>query len=321
VGGKSLAHGGHRGSRFAALFEPVSTRLKAVAMLARTLKEQFVAAIQRMMRPVVRQLIAYGVSYPAFSRIIKRVYLDVAEQEFALPFKQQTDSRLSLVTGINRKEIAQLRRRKKTAAAPEVEDTLVTHVIGRWMAGPPYAATDGTPQQLPYESDAADTASFARLVRELGTDIPVRSVLDELLRVGAVALRSNGDVVLQQEAHIPADAGKLTLLGSDPAELFSTIVHNIEHPDAPRPQRKVVYDNIGSEALPELRVAARDLAEEFVRRANALLVACDRDRNPQAPSGQRTRVVLATHYFEEQAVAPDHTEDDRPVSGRTRRSQ
>jgi len=292
-------------------------------MLARTLKQQFVAAIQRMMRPVVRQLIAYGVSYPAFSRIIKRVYLDVAEQEFALPFKQQTDSRLSLVTGINRKEIAQLRRRKPPAAA-EVEDTLVTHVIGRWMAGTPYASADGKPRQLPYESDAGDATSFTRLVREIGTDIPVRSVLDELLRVGAVALRADGTVVLRQEAHIPADAGKLTLLGSDPSELFSTIVHNIEHPDAPRPQRKVVYDNIGSEALPELRAAARQLAEEFVRRANALLASFDRDRNPKAAGGQRTRVALAAHYFEEEATAPeppDQTEDARPVSRRTRRSQ
>jgi hypothetical protein len=293
-------------------------------MLARTLKQQFVAAIQRMMRPVVRQLIAYGVSYPAFSRIIKRVYLDVAEQEFALPFKQQTDSRLSLVTGINRKEIAQLRRRRTNPAAPEVEDTLVTHVIGRWMAGAPYATADGKPRQLPYESDAGDAASFARLVREMGTDIPVRSVLDELLRLGAVVLRADGDVVLQQEAHIPADAGKLTLLGSDPSELFSTIVHNVEHPDAPRPQRKVVYDNIGSEALPELRAAARQLAEEFVRRANALLASYDRDRNPQAAGGQRTRVVLAAHYFEEEATAPeppDQTEDARPAPGRIRRSQ
>ncbi|MFN8628547.1 MAG: DUF6502 family protein [Candidatus Binatia bacterium] len=295
-------------------------------MLPRALKQQFVVAIERMMRPVVRQLIAYGVSYPAFSRIVKQVYFDVAQQEFALSFKQQTDSRLSLVTGIHRKEIAELRRRGQAPRTPEVEDTLVTHVIGRWMAGPPYADTDGTPRRLAYEAGAPRGPSFARLVRELGTDIPVRSVLDELLRVGAVNFSGDGDVVLLQEAHIPAGdaAGKLTLLGSDPAELFSTIVHNLEHPDAPRPQRKVVYDNIGAEALPEVRAAARRLAEDFIRRANSLLAAHDRDRNPRAAGGPRTRVVLAAHYFEEGVASPEpppSKQDARPTPGRIRRSQ
>lgn len=295
-------------------------------MLSRSAKTQFAAAIQRLLRPIVRQLIAYGISYPAFSRMVKEVYVEVAEQDFALPFKSQTDSRLSLVTGINRKEISQLRRRKATVRAPqEVEDTLVTHVIGRWMAGPPYANKDGTAHPLPYETDPPQAASFARLVRDLGADVPVRSVLDELLRIGAVELLPDGTVVLRQEAHIPAENfdGKLTLLGTDPAELFATIVHNIEHPDAPRLQRKVVYDNIGAEGISALRAAARQTGETFIRRANQLLAEYDRDRNPHAPAGKRMKVVLGAYYFEEEAapsvppVAPPAERSAAP--GRIRR--
>lgn len=291
------------------------------------LKEQFAAAVQRMMRPVVRQLITYGISYPAFSRVVRQLYFNVAEQEFTLPFKRQTDSRIALLTGINRKEIAELRRHKeKPTPIPEVEDSLMTHVIGRWMA-PPYADTDGNPQRLPYEIDDPQGVSFAHLVREATTDIPVRSVLDELVQTGAVSLLADGHVVLQREAHVPAAdaAAKLTLLGSDPAELFSTIVHNIEHADAPRLQRKVVYDNVGSDALAELQASARRLGETFIRRANALLASRDRDRNPQAPGGQRSRVVLGTYYFEETVAtalepAPPGP-DDCPAPQRMRRPQ
>lgn len=297
-------------------------------MLARPLKEQFLVAIRRMLRPVVRQLIAYGVSYPAFNKLVRELYIDVAEQHFALPFKRQTDSRLALVTGINRKEVSQLRRRKATAgAAVEVEDTAVTHVIGRWMAGPPYADAGGHPYRLPYEASTARAPSFARLVRDLGVDVPVRSVLDELLRTGAVELLPAGDVQLVKEAHIPAPdtEGKLTLLGSDPAETFSTIIHNIEHPDTPWLQRKVVYDNIGSDALPELGEATRALGEEFVRRANTLLASLDRDRNPSAPGGKRMRVVLGTYHFEEEttpAEPPRAGTDQQPAPGRrVRRSR
>jgi hypothetical protein len=297
-------------------------------VLPRALKEDFAAAIHRLLRTVVRHLIEQGITYPALTQIMKEIYLEVAEAEFALPFKRQTDSRLALVTGLNRKEISRLRRLRKTLKSPvAVEENLVTHVIGRWMAGPPYAAADGTPRRLVYDSERPSVASFARLVRELSVDIPVRSVLDELLRVGVVALLPDGDVELRREAHIPSEdaAAKLTFLATDPAEVFRTIMHNIEHPDAPRLQRKVVYDNVGADALPEIRAAALRTGEQFIRRANALLAAHDRDRNPRAAGGQRTRVVLGTYYYEEEAAPTAPTPPVRRAHtappGRIRRSR
>jgi hypothetical protein len=144
--------------------------------------------------------------------------------------------------------------------------------------------------------------TFTQLVNELGPDVPPRSILDELLRLGTAELSEDGRVTLLQETHIPLahDDAKLTLLGTDPAELFSTIVHNIDCPEEPRLQRKVAYDNIGSDAFPALREEARRLGEEFIRRANALLARYDRDRNPEAPEGMRSRFVLGTYAFEEQ---------------------
>lgn len=263
---------------------------------------KLLSAIRGVLRPVVRYLIASGITFPTVNRMMKELFIQVAEQEFALPFKRLTDSRVSLVTGLNRKEVSQLRRRKpESTRLQAVERTTVTRVLGRWTAGPPYAAADGFPRRLVYEATDPKRVTFARLVRELGPDVPVRSVLDELIRLGAADLSSDGHVTLLRETYIPATGaeGKLTLLGSDPGELFSTIVHNIGDPEHPWLQRKVAYDNIGTDALPELREKARELGEEFVRRANALLASYDRDRNPAAPGGTRSRYVLGTYAFEE----------------------
>lgn len=271
-------------------------------MLPGHLKEPFLAAIRRLMRPIVRQLLAHGVSHPAFSQMLREIYVEIADRELTLPYKRQTDSRVALVTGVHRKEISRLRRTPAEPGSRSLEESALTRVIGRWMAGPPYADARGNARRLPYEAPGS-RASFARLVRELGVDVPVRSVLDELLRIGAIELHAENVVELRSEANIPTHdvEAKLELLGSDPGELFSTIVHNIEHPEEPRLQRKVVYDNVGAEALAELRAAAREVGEQFIRRANALLAARDRDRNPDAPGGARTRVVLGAYYFEEDA--------------------
>jgi hypothetical protein len=117
------------------------------------LKNQFAAAIQRMLRPVVRQLLAWGVSYPVFDRVVRGLFVAVAEEDFSLPHKRQTDSRVSLVTGIHRKEIARLRRQPSAErnAAP-LEDAVVTRVIGRWMAGPPFADRAGRARPIAYEA-------------------------------------------------------------------------------------------------------------------------------------------------------------------------
>ncbi len=273
-------------------------------MLPAELKERFAAAVRRMLRPVVRQLIRFGITYPTLDQMIRELFIEVAERDFPLGYKKQTDSRVSVMTGLNRKEVSRLRRKARSSAAETpVEDTITTRIIGRWMGGPPYSDASGRPNPLPYESAREGSPSFTRLVQDRSVDVPTRSVLDELIRQDLVEMRTDDKIVLQQEANIPnADLeGKLTLMASDPGELFRTIVHNVENPKAPWLQRKVVYDNIGSEALAELREAARATGEEFVRRANVLLAARDRDRNPKAPAGARARVALGVYYFEEES--------------------
>ena len=44
---------------------------------------------------------------------LRELYVNVAEHDFALEGKEQTDSRVSLLTGIHRKEVARLRGRAR----------------------------------------------------------------------------------------------------------------------------------------------------------------------------------------------------------------
>jgi hypothetical protein len=270
-------------------------------------EDALVVTIRRLLRPIVRRLLSWGVSYPVVDRVVRALFVEVAEEDLALPRKRVTDSRVSLVTGIHRKEIARLRRQPRTErnAAP-LETSVVTRVIGRWLASPPFVDGKGRARPLPYEAQPRGMASFTRLVSESGFDGPVRSVLDEMLRRGAVSWRGDGTVRLVHEANVPAADldTKLDLLGSDPAELFQTIAHNVEQPETPWLQRKVVYDNVGADALPSLRAAARREGETLIRRGNALLAAHDRDRNADAAGGARTRVVLAAYWFEEPVDGP-----------------
>jgi hypothetical protein len=90
-----------------------------------------------MAAPLVRLLLHFGVTYPVFAELMKRVYVETAEREFALSDRDQTVSRLSLLTGIHRQDINRLRELNKLAeAAIDTNSALSPRLIGRWLRKP-----------------------------------------------------------------------------------------------------------------------------------------------------------------------------------------
>jgi len=67
------------------------------------------AAILRLLRPLVRVLLRNGISYSGFADLAKWVFVDIAAKEFGVPGRKQTDSRISVITGLTRKEVARIK--------------------------------------------------------------------------------------------------------------------------------------------------------------------------------------------------------------------
>ena len=222
------------------------------------------------------------------------MYIDVGTRHFTLSFKKQTDSRVALVTGITRKEIGQIRRgqARRPGDAMALANPLAARVVGRWLAGPPYAADGGPARTLPYER-AGDAAGFVDLVGEIGGDIPPRAVLDELLRVGAYADAARRGS--PRRARLSPAGRRAGLLGTDAAELIEAIAHNIDQLATRRLQRRSSTTSARPRA--EVRDKVRSLGSDFARAVNQLLGSYDRDRNPATAGGARTRAVVAVYYW------------------------
>ena len=79
------------------------------------------AALVRMLRPLVRLLLRRGVSFKAFSDLLRWLYVDVAIEEFGLSGRKQSVSRVSVVTGLTRKEVSRLINLPGRSLATSVE--------------------------------------------------------------------------------------------------------------------------------------------------------------------------------------------------------
>jgi len=268
------------------------------------------AAARTLLQPLIRILLRHGIPCDALSAIARELYVRVATQEFPLPGKKQTTSRVSILTGLTRKEV---RRILTTAQALNQEATdrynRAARVIAGWVRDKEFHDTNGHPLPLPLEGEKT---SFGALVRRYSGDLLVRAVLDELLRVGAVRKAKDGRIRLQARSYVPQQSptDTLQILGADTADLIATIAHNLDMPAVPRYQRKVMYDNVPVEAVREFQSLSADRAQSLLEDLDSWLSQRDRDVNPGINGRGRKRVGIGIYYFE----------DDQPRSdGATRR--
>ena len=146
------------------------------------------------------------------------------------------------------------------------------------------------------------SSSFTSLVGAHAGDVTPRAVLDELLRVGAVDHTRDGRLRLLQRAYIPQadELAKLDFLGTDVADLISTIEHNLAPgEDKPFLQRKVAYDNLPADYLPRLRELLAPKAQKLLEELNADMARHDRDVTGQRDEGDRHRAMIGIYYYEE----------------------
>ena len=273
----------------------------------RDTRDRLVGAATRILRPLVRRLLSLGVPFGQLELSLRQLFVEVAEKDLAAPGQRQTDSRIALVTGINRKEVKRIRSNEGAGDAPRVFSmNHVTNLISRWMTDPKTTDRRGRPRALPYQ--AARGPSFMKLARAVTGDLAPGVLLEELVRSGAV-VKKGEMVMLRTDAYVPKleESEKLQILEEDPPELINTILTNVfAESDVPLLQRKVYFDNLGKDASARIRAEMRQEGERFVRRVNRLLSRYDRDRNQRAPDGDKYYAGVGVYFFE----APGTSEKD-----------
>jgi hypothetical protein len=258
------------------------------------------AAVLRLLRPLVRILLRNGVSYSTFADFVKWVYVDVAGKEFGIEGRKQSTSRVSVITGLSRKEVMRVRQLSRPDDRASTEKyNRAARVIAAWRRDRNFLDAEGKPAPLPM---AGPGVSFSELVKRFSGDVPVRATLDELVRVGAVERLEDGRISLLTRTYIPesSDADKLHILGTDVAHLISTIDHNLKSdPIGPLFQRKVAYDNLPDEVLPAFRKHSAKRAQTFLESLDRWLAQRDRDVTATDKGTGRNQAGIGIYYFEE----------------------
>lgn len=260
-------------------------------------------ALRGVLRPLVRAMIARGVTAPAVYRLLKEVFVEVADSDFRITGARPTDSRISVLTGVHRKDIRALRTAvddqaiKAGAGAKRV--TAMANVVGRWLADPELQDAEGRPQPLPRQA-SGEAPSFDRLVAAVSTDIRPRTVLDELLRQNLVQLDAAGEqVTLCAEAVLGAgDADQqLHFFARNIGDHISAATTNLLADEAPFLERAVFYNHLSAASVDAVEAEARAEAGRLLAELNRLAYSFQTADRGKADAGQRFR--FGVYFYRE----------------------
>jgi Family of unknown function (DUF6502) len=261
-------------------------------------------AARRLLRPLVRLMMRSGVTFPALADALRRLYVEIAINDVLTDPKARTDSRISLLTGVHRKEIRRLR--ETPADAEDVPDivTLASQIVARWVGTAPFIDSEGRPLPLRRTNNdgIGEGPSFEQLVASVTSDIRPRAVLDDLTSHGVVIMDAQDRVQLNREAFIPRPGGEeqLFYFARNLHDHVAAAVANIRAAGTPQfLDRSVHYDRLTASQVETLRGYARAGAMRLLLDVNRLaqeLTEADPDANPAQPQ----RINLGVYLFDEE---------------------
>jgi len=261
------------------------------------LKNKLSKATIKVLSPLIRILLRFEVSHSEFSELAKQAYVKTAYQYFSIPNRKNTYSRVSVLTGLSRKEVVRLSQiDEKHLVETKGPLNRATRVITGWVRDEDFIDKNKQPKILPLRG--ADI-SFETLANRYSGDITSRAILDELIRVGAVHKTDKHTVQLQQQAYIPnkSQTELLEVVTDHAADLLSTGVHNImTENDDPRFQRQVIYNDVPEHIKEEFEKMSQEKSMQLLIELDKWL-AQKKKTVIAKPDEKRSRVGVGIYYF------------------------
>ena len=260
-------------------------------------------ALAQLLEPLTGFVMDSGMSIQEFSALVRHAAVHgMAAQQLEVA-KRVNISGIAAATGISRADVSKILKTKENADAvvPDRHQQSTNKILSVWNQDPKFTAPNGQPADLKIYGRGA---TFEALVRSYGRGIPTRAILDELVRMGAVELRSAQAVRLKTSLVIDKGftAQGIKAFGDRVTELMTTLLQNMRRPENPMFVANVSGLKISPNELPLFRKEIAKRSSDLLTEMQDILVRTpsrSRIKNELAPNDK----ISITIYYHE----PDRT--------------
>lgn len=266
-------------------------------------KELLKRTLSRVLRPLVRLTMVHGLGYREFCDLARITYFEVGRSVLEEQGQKINDSRLSLLTGLNRKEISYLddMRRMKGGAITEAPKPRSpgAAVIAAWVSDPRFLDADENPKILPYVSDDDAVETFTKLVEYVSKDMRPKAYLIELQRLDLVDVTEDMQVKLKRDAFVPtADfSEKLSFFTGNVHDHMAAAMANIEGRQPPFFERSAFHGRLSVDDVLVLQKLINTKGMAFLKKMYHEAEELSKNKSSEQPKDQR--MTLGVYFYSE----------------------
>jgi len=265
----------------------------------------------RMLEPLAEFALDNGLSIRELSSILREAAVrGLAAQQLEVS-RRLNISGIAASSGIPRGQISQILNRKtRSPGAQNLKrhEQSTRKILAAWSQDPKFAAANGLPGDLRIYGRGA---TFEALVKSHGSGIPIRAILDELRRTGAIEVCGSQEIRLIGGRQISPQV--IRVLGSDARELLTTILEGIRQPENCVSLHSTTA-NISPNSIPLLRKEISKKAVKFLADVRRSLLRESTIGSIDDGSSMMASLVNLTISFRE--ASPKRKGKRRPLLGR-----
>ena len=192
----------------------------------------FLDAIEESLRPLMRAVFRYGVSYQDLIGVIRALYIFSLRERYEDQGRPADEARLSLMTGVTRGEVVKLfasrveRDQQRALAAKRTDQ--VSQLLGKWHDDPQFSTPYGAPLDLSLRPEGM-FRTFDQLLIAAGTELDRETAIDALVANRCAEVHAGKFIRCTTRAFLPVgkDLSKISRLGRLGSALHSTFAHNL----------------------------------------------------------------------------------------------
>jgi len=268
--------------------------------MGQEVKDHLRSAISLMFKPLIRLMIAQGVTHAEFSETAKEVYVEIALKHFETEGRINR-SRVAILTGLTRKEVKNVIDRNLKSGFQEKTYSRPERVLTGWYSDPAFQGPYGIPLELPYESED-DGTSFTELVKRYSGDMAPRQMLNQLVAAGSVVeIEGRYKAINRAYLHSQLSPSAISRLGEVGYRVFSSAAKNIDRrEDGERHFDRMVFadDGCTDHVISLFDEYIRSRGQKFLEELDVWF-SSRRDLNRSGESRKETGLYMV-HYVEDE---------------------
>ncbi len=253
-----------------------------------------------ILRPLASIFLRCGLTWKEFSDLAKSVFVQAATEEYGIKGRPTNVSRVSILTGISRKEVKRQRVLPEETSVAKGKTTDATRVLSGWHQDPIYLSVESAPRTLP---ERGTEPSFETLCTRYGGDISATTLLKELLKTQAVERTADGQLRALKRYYQPAahDDELLLYASSRIKDLAETMNNNLfpDKMNAPRFEGYADNDRIAPDMVPKFREFLDKRGQAFLEEIDDWLTEHAADDNNTT---DRIRLGIGLYAIEDNKI-------------------